>query len=73
LYDAVVQRAIDASGTNRRTIDADRPGDVERVAAAKMQLIESHPRRTELLDCAAEQGRRHLADRRGKRGKAKRG
>jgi hypothetical protein len=73
LYDAVVQRAIDASGTNRRTFDADRPGDVERVRVAMMQLIESHPRHDELLAYAIEQGRRHLADRRGKRGKAKRG
>ena len=68
LHDAVVQRAIDASGTNRRTFDADRPGDVERVRVAMMQLIESHPRHDELLDYVVEQGRRQLTARRGKPG-----
>jgi hypothetical protein len=73
LLDAVGQRAIDALGINRRTFNPDRPGAIERVRVAMMQLIESHPRSGELLDYAAEQGRRHLAARCGKRGKAKRG
>jgi hypothetical protein len=73
LLEALGQRAIDASGINRRTFNPDRPEDRERVRRAMMQLIESHPRHAELLDYAVEQGRRHLADRRGKRGKAKRG
>jgi len=70
LLDAVVQRAIDASSTNRRTFDANRPEDREPVADAMMQIIKAHPRRAELLGYAAEQGWRHLA---AQRRKAKRG
>jgi hypothetical protein len=66
LVDALAARAIDALGIKRSTLDPDRPGDVDRVRVAMMQLIEAHPRSGELLDYAVEQGRRHLAARRGK-------
>jgi hypothetical protein len=69
LVDGLTGRAFDARGINRRTFDPDRPGDVERVRVAMMQLIEAHPRHAELIDYAAEQGRRHLAARRGKPGR----
>jgi hypothetical protein len=58
LLKAVGQRAIDASGINRRTFNPDRPEDLDPIAAAMMQLIEAHPRRDELQDYAAELGRR---------------
>jgi hypothetical protein len=58
LLKAVGQRAIDASGVNRRTFDPDRPGDVDPVATVMMQLMEEHPRRDELLTFAAEEARR---------------
>jgi hypothetical protein len=69
LVDALASRAIDALGINRRTLNPDRPGDVDRVRVAMMQLIEAHPRSGELLDHANEQGRRRLAARRGKPGR----
>ena len=68
LRDAVGQRAIDASGINRRTFDPDRPGALDPIADAVMQIIKAHPRRDELLEYGVEQ-----AWRAGLRGKAKRG
>jgi hypothetical protein len=73
LVDALTARAFDALGIRRRTFNPDRPGDVERVRVAMMQLVEEHPRSAELLDYALEQGLRQMDAQRGKRGKAKRG
>jgi hypothetical protein len=68
LVDVLTQRAIDASDINRRTFDPDRPGAVEPIRVAMMQIISAHPRGEELLAYADEQARRA-----GKLGKAKRG
>jgi hypothetical protein len=69
LVDALTARAFDALGIKRHKFDPDRPGAIERVRRTMMQLIEEHPRGGELLDYAAEQGRRQLDARRGKPGR----
>jgi hypothetical protein len=66
LVDAITQRAIDASGINRRTFDPDRPEVTAPIKASVMQIIKAHPRRDELLGYAAEQ-----AWRSGKLGKSR--
>jgi hypothetical protein len=58
LFEAVGQRAIDASGIDRRTLDPDRPEVIDPIADAMMQLIKAHPRSGELLTFSAEKARR---------------